>query len=586
MFAKTVNHIALTDKIMTIKEKILDYIQKNKKIDKKILSDINNKSNSYNNFKRLLIESRLIDEEELLLIFSKELKIPFLDLKKYRVPYKNRELLPEATAFKYKVLPLCKIGNALTLATANPLDVIAHDDIKIITATEKTDLVLSREDDIVKTLNVLYKSTENISRALEGEGSFDISGDIFQKEDLHQDLENLISESKNPPIVRAIDLIIYNALKKRASDIHIEPYEDKLLARYRIDGILVDEFSFPKKNQQAVIARFKIISSLDITEARLPQDGRFRVKFENREIDFRVSSLPTHFGEKIVLRVLDKESLSIGLKKLGFSPRPLELFEEAVRAPFGIILVTGPTGSGKSTTLYSIINQINTPEKNIVTIEDPVEYHLEGITQIQVNADIGLTFSAGLRSVLRQSPDVIMVGEIRDAETADIAIKASLTGELILSTLHTNSAVGAITRLRDMEIEPFLLASSLVALTAQRLVRVLCPKCKEKYIIEEEVLRRLGIDSFFREHGKVKELYQPKGCSFCGNSGYRGRIAILEIILLDDKIKEMIIERRPEADIIQYAKDARSYNSLREDGLIKCIEGISSIEEVIRVTSE
>jgi len=415
--------------------------------------------------------------------------------------------------------------------------------------------------------------------------TFDVEEASSSKEG-SQDLENLITESKHPPIVRAIDLIIYNALKKRASDIHIEPYEDKLLVKYRIDGVLNEEFSFPKINQQAVIARLKIISGLDITESRMPQDGRFKVKFETREIDFRVSSLPTNFGEKFVLRVLDRKSLSVGLEKLGFSQKPLKLFEEAIAAPFGIILVTGPTGSGKSTTLYSIISKINTPEKNIITIEDPVEYHLEGITQIQANADIGLTFSAGLRSILRQSPDIIMVGEIRDSETADIAIKASLTGEIIFSTLHTNNAVGAIGRLRDMGIESFLLASSLVALTAQRLVRKLCSKCKEKYKVDKEIIERLGLDSFCDKHNKTNEFYRPKGCPYCGHSGYYGRVAIIEIILLDDKIKEMIIEKLPESDIIKYAREFRGYNSLREDGLEKCLKGETSIEEAIRVTSE
>ena len=570
---------------MTIKDKVLEHIQKSKNLNKKVLDEINKKTASYKDFKQMLLEKDLINEEGLLVILSKELKIPFLDLKKYKIPLKNQELLSQEVAFKYKVLPVCKIGNALTLAAADPLDVIAYDDIKIITETDKVDIVLSREEDITKGLNILYQTTEDITKSFDESISFDLE-EKGEAKSSSEDLESLISESKHPPVVRAIDLIIYNALKKRASDIHLEPYEDKMLVKYRVDGELSEEFSFPKRNQQAVIARLKIISSLDITEARMPQDGRFRVKFENREIDFRVSSLPTNFGEKFVLRVLDKKSLSVGLKKLGFSPGPLKAFEDAVKAPFGIILVTGPTGSGKSTTLYSIISQINDPEKNIITIEEPVEYHLEGITQIQVNADIGLTFAAGLRSVLRQSPDIIMVGEIRDTETADIAIKASLTGEIILSTLHTNSAVGAISRLRDMGTEPFLLASSLVALTAQRLVRKVCSKCKEKYKLDKEALESLQIDSFCREHGGINEFYRPKGCPYCGHSGYRGRIAILEVILLDDKIKEMIVERRSEEEIVQYAKEFRGYNSLREDGFLKCMDGETSIEEVIRVTSE
>ncbi len=567
---------------MSIKEKIINYIQQNKEIDKKVLLEITKSANDYNALKSALVSNKFIDEEELLLFFSRELKIPFLDLKKYRIPAENKNLFSQEIAFKYAVVPICKIGTVLTLAISDPLDVIACDDIKIITGVDKVDLVLSRKEDILKSLKVLHGITEEISNVLE-EDSFE--EELSETSDGNDNLEDLISESKHPPIVRAIDMIIYSALKKRASDIHIEPYEDKLLVRYRVDGVLSDEFSFPKKNQRAVIARIKIISSLDITDSRLPQDGRFKVRFENREIDFRVSTLPTHFGEKFVLRVLDKDSLSAGLKNLGFSSQPLKLFSEAVKAPFGIILVTGPTGSGKSTTLYSIIKKINSPDKNIITIEDPVEYRLEGITQIQVNADIGLTFSAGLHSVLRQSPDIIMVGEIRDSETADIAIKASLTGEVILSTLHTNSAVGAITRLREMGTEAFLLGSSLVALTAQRLARKLCPKCKEKYKMDRGLLKRMKLESLLKDK-EENYFYRSKGCSFCGHSGYYGRIAILEVILLDDKIREMVAGRKSEEEIIKYAKKFRSFNSLQNDGLLKCVDGITSIEEIIRVTTE
>jgi len=559
---------------MSLKNKILTYIQKNKSINRHMLKAID-ESSSYDVFRHLLIDNHLVTEEELLLIFSKEFKIPFLDLKKYKVPYKNKDLLPQDIAFRYKVFPVCRIGNALTIATSNPLNVLNYDDIKIITSIDRVDLVLSMEDDIVKALNILYK-TEDTAKFIDEDSYFEV-GEVFETKD---SLENLIDESARPPIVRAVDLFIYNALKKRASDIHIEPYQDRLVIKYRIDGALHEEFNFPKKNQQAVIARLKIISSLDITESRLPQDGRFKVRFENREIDFRVSSLPTHFGEKFVLRVLDKENLSTGLKALGFSDEPLKIFEEATKAPFGMIVVTGPTGSGKSTTLYSIINQTNVPEKSIITIEDPIEYQIEGITQIHVNTEIGLTFANGLRSVLRQSPDIIMVGEIRDSETADIAIKASLTGELILSTLHTNTAVGAITRLVDMGIEPFLLASSLVASTAQRLVRKLCPKCKQDYEEDEKVLTNLKIET------KNRKFFMPKGCSYCNNTGYRGRIAILEVLLLDDKIKEMIIKRSSEDEIIEYAEKNKGYRPLRENGFVHCVSGTTSIEEVLRATTE
>ncbi|MDD5194625.1 MAG: GspE/PulE family protein [Candidatus Omnitrophica bacterium] len=563
---------------MTIKGKILSFIQKNKPIEQH-LAEIIEQTKDYDSFRKILLENNLTSEEELLFIFSKEFRIPFLDLKKYRISPKNKELLPKETAVKYKVMPIYRIGNVLTLATSNPLNIVTYDDIKLIIGVEKIDLVLSREDDILKALDILYKTTtDDFDRFLEEEVTVSSVG-IIEAEN-KESLENLITESKHPPIVRAIDLIVYNALKKRASDIHVEPQVDRLLVKYRIDGALQEEFSFPKKNQQAVIARLKIISSLNITEARLPQDGRFKVKFEGREIDFRVSSLPTHFGEKFVLRVLDKESLAQGLKNLGFSPAPLTLFEEAIKAPFGMLLVTGPTGSGKSTTLYSIINQINTPDKNIVTIEDPIEYHLEGITQIQTLSEIGLTFANGLRSVLRQSPDIIMVGEIRDSETADIAIKASLTGEFILSTLHTNTAVGAITRLIDMGIEPFLLSSSLVACIAQRLVRKLCTKCRETYQIEQAVFSHLNLP------GGKKEFFRAKGCPACNNTGYKGRVAILEILLFDDRIKQMVVSRASEEDIAKYAYQAKGYRPLKEDGFTKCVDGVTSIEEVLRVTSE
>ncbi|MCM8819297.1 MAG: GspE/PulE family protein [Candidatus Omnitrophica bacterium] len=563
---------------MTIKEKILSYIQKDKEINKDILKELI-ETKDYVKFKQLLFENHICTEEDLLLIFSKELRIPFLDLKKYKISAQNKELLPSEIAFRYKVIPLCKIGNVLTIATSNPLDVIVYDDIRIITNALKIELVLCKEEDILKVLEILYKgSAQEFEEFLKELDATD--KDAISIEETKTSLEELINESKLPPIVRAIDLMIYNALKKRASDIHIEPQEDRLLVKYRIDGVLQEEFSFPKKNQQAVIARLKIISGLNITESRLPQDGRFKVKFEGREIDFRVSSLPTHFGEKFVLRVLDKESLSIGLANLGFSQEPMQIFSEAIKAPFGIILVTGPTGSGKSTTLYSILNLLNQPDKNIVTIEDPIEYHIEGITQIQVIPEIGLSFAQGLRSVLRQSPDIIMVGEIRDSETADIAIKASLTGELIFSTLHTNNAVGAITRLIDMGIEPFLLASSLVATTAQRLVRKLCPKCKEPYKLDQETIERLNIKN------KKGEFFKAVGCPFCNNTGYKGRIAILEILFFDDKMKDMIIQRASEEEIIDYAYKNRGFRPLREDGFLKCSEGITSIEEVLRVTTE
>lgn len=438
------------------------------------------------------------------------------------------------------------------------------------------DIVLSPEEQVLQSLERLYKKSEEITEIVEKEEALDVSTLEEPKEDYAG--YEVIAESKKPPVVRLVDLILAEGLSKRASDIHIEPEEDSLKVRYRIDGVLQEGFNIPKNSQNAVLARLKIMAGLNITEFRLPQDGRFKVRFSEKEIDFRVSSLPTKYGEKFVLRALDKSTLSVGLEKLGFSPQPKRCFEEGLKRPFGIILVTGPTGSGKSTTLYSIITYLNTPEKNIITIEDPVEYQIEGITQIQVNPEIGLTFANCLRSVLRQSPDIIMVGEIRDSETADIAIKASLTGELIFSTLHTNDSVGAITRLIDMGIEPFLLASSLILTSAQRLCRKICPQCKELDKPLPTLLKFLGI-----ENQKI-EVYKGKGCNLCKQTGFYGREAVLEVLAVDEQIKEMIVKRASEEEIVAYARQNLNFRSLREDALDKALRGVTTLEEVLRIT--
>ena len=348
--------------------------------------------------------------------------------------------------------------------------------------------------------------------------------------------------------------------------------------RFRIDGDLVDVFRIPKKNQNAIIARLKVVSGLDITEMRLPQDGRFKIRLSNKEIDFRVSSLPTHLGQKLVLRILDKSSLCLGLDALGFSPQALSLLKEAIAKPYGMILVTGPTGSGKSTTLYSILNQLNTPEKNIITVEDPVEYQMAGITQIQVKSEIGLSFASGLRSILRQSPDAILIGEIRDAETADIAIKAALTGQLVMSTLHTNNASQAVVRLVDMGLEPFLIASSLIMSSAQRLIRLICGHCKEPEKPSEVALQNLNINS-------SASFFRGKGCSACNHTGFYGRSALLEILMLDDIIREMIVKRETSEDIEAYAVNSLKMKTLRQEALEKAREGLTTLEEVLRVTT-
>ena len=560
----------------SLKDKIIAALSRKDNLDKKLLITAGRESKGFADLKKNLIEKCAVAEEDILLILAREYKIPYFDLDKYRLSPENKSYLPKDIALKYKILPISRIGEVLTIATSNPLDIIAIDDIKITCSFKKIDLVLANETKIIKSINLLYSDKE-LPAFVEQEDAKEMGvQEIVHKSDYS--LEEIMKESKRSPIVRVVDLIVYEGLKRRASDLHIEPTAKDLTVRYRIDGVLHHGLSLPKVNQSAILARLKIMSGMNITEFRVPQDGRFKIKFEDREIDFRVSCLPANFGEKIVLRVLDRKSLSFGLEHLGFSHMPLEVFEESLKAPFGIILVTGPTGSGKSTTLYSIISRINQPDKNIITIEDPVEYQLEGITQIQVHPEIQLTFATSLRSVLRQSPDIIMVGEIRDSETADIAIKASLTGQFIFSTLHTNNSIGAITRLADMGIEPFLIASSLIAATAQRLVRKLCSNCKEKYEIDPMILQKMKFPA-----DKTREFYRAIGCPQCNRTGYRGRVALMEVLSIDDTVKQMIIKRSSEEDIAQYVIKNRKFTYLKEDGFSKCTEGTTTLEEVLRV---
>ncbi|MCK5451465.1 MAG: type II/IV secretion system protein, partial [Candidatus Omnitrophica bacterium] len=453
------------------------------------------------------------------------------------------------------------------------------DDIASVTGSS-IKLILSTRHDIEEAIGNFFKSGEEDLSAIIEEEEEDVDIEIVGKfQDV--DVSEIKKESTAAPIVKMVDLMISEAMKKRASDIHIEPQEGMLKVRYRIDGELHEAFDLPKQNQNAILARLKIMSNMDITESRVPQDGRFRVKFGMKDIDFRVSALPTSFGNKIVLRALDKSNLSVGLDALGFLPEPLADFKTAIARPFGIILVTGPTGSGKSTTLYSVLNQMNTPEKNIVTIEDPVEYQVAGITQIAAHADIGLSFAMGLRAILRQSPDVIMVGEIRDIETADIAIKASLTGQLVLSTLHTNDAIGSITRLANMGVEPFLIASSLIMACAQRLLRRICPNCKTETKISKEVLSE--IREKYPQAKDVNKFYIGKGCSKCGKTGYSGRLGTLETLLVTDELREMINRGEPEEKLKAYLK-TQGMKTLRDNSMVKFFNGDTTLEEVLRVT--
>lgn len=528
---------------------------------------------------KALIEKGLINEKDLLVLLVRELNIPFINLGKYTVDPALKDIIPEKTARQYRIIPLSALENSVTVAIADPLNVFVIDDLKHITGRQ-IEVVMSTSEDILKALDNYY----GVSKAATvSEISKDIAMEEFEivsEQGQHEDTGTAVDESEKAPIIRMVNLIIKEALRQRASDIHIEPTVEGMRVRYRIDGVLQDILEIPKENQNAVCVRIKIMSRLDITANQIPQDGRFKLKIAAKEVDFRVSILPTTFGQKIVMRVLDKENLSVGLRGLGFSADALHLLEEAIKKPFGMLLVTGPTGSGKSTTLYSIISELNTVDRNIVTVEDPVEYLVEGLTQIHTRPEIGLTFAEGLRSILRQSPDVVMVGEIRDNETADIAIKASLTGQLVLATLHTNDASGALTRLVDMGVEPFLVASSLVLVSAQRLCRKICSHCKEKVDIPKEVLGRL--DYKFKA-GTV--FYAGKGCEVCRHTGYRGRLGITEVLDIDDTVRGMLLEGKSSDDIKKYARTKKGMTTLWEDAMGKCVEGLTTLDEVLRITT-
>lgn len=513
---------------------------------------------------------------------AKELDIPPIDLSKYTIAPEVIVLIPEELARAYKVIPLAKFGNILTVATGDPFDIVGLDNLKAVSKMD-IEIILSAPVWINKAINDYY-SALNLEKVLIVEGAAGKEEGRIEAVDNQDkiDIKEITELSQKTQMVEMVNDILVKGLKQRASDIHIEPYQDRFRIRYRIDGILQErEAPIDKKYEYAIVARLKIMSRLDITQRRLPQDGRISVKLDSREVDLRVSILPLATGEKVVLRILEKGSLQTDLERLGFSAYALEVFKKAAAKPHGMILVTGPTGSGKSTTLYAILNQLNTPEKNLVTVEDPVEYQIKGITQVQVKSEIGLTFASVLRAILRQNPDVVMIGEIRDFETVDIAIKAALTGHLILSTLHTNDAPSTIFRLMNMRIEPFLIASTINLIAAQRLCRRLCPKCRTTY--EAPVA---GIKGFPEElKGKKAGFYRGNGCATCNNTGYFGRVAIVEALVMDEYLRQMIVERVPLAKITEYAH-SHGMKTLREDAIQKCLAGDISLEEALRVTPE
>ena len=526
-------------------------------------------------FRKIIVQKGFISEEDLISFMASNMNLPQIELENYIIDPKIIELIPEGLARKHQIVPLFKIANTLTCAMFDPLNIFAIDELRNKTGFD-IEAAVATEKEIKRALNEYYSAKgglEEIVKAIDQER-------LGLKEGEELELKKLQQISGEPPIIRLVNLTIMQAFHDGSSDIHIEPEEEVLKIRYRIDGILYDQPALPKYLESAVVSRVKLLAGLNIAERRAPQDGRFQMKVENRQIDIRVSVMATVYGENVVMRLLDRSSTVMGLPDLGLSKEAVKSYEKLIQSPHGIILVTGPTGSGKTTTLYASLNAINSSQKNIVTIEDPVEYHLNGIRQIQVEPRAGVNFATGLRSILRQDPDVIMVGEIRDKETAEIAIQAALTGHLVFSTLHTNDASGAITRLIDMGIEPFLITSSLRAVLAQRLVRVVCKDCKEEYIPSEEVLREIGLGS--NQDSPIK-FYRGKGCLKCKNTGYKGRIGIYELMAMDEKLHNLIVAKASSEEIKRYCRSSGGL-SLRQDGLEKAKAGITTIEEVLRLT--
>ncbi len=562
----------MTDRIgeLLLREKIITQDQLKKAIDEQ---KRNGGRLGYN-----LAKLGYILEKDLTEFLSRQYGIPTIELSTQEIEPEIVRLIPEDVAQKYQIIPVSRTGSTLVLAMADPSNIFAIEDIKFLTGYNVEPLIAS--DAAIKT--AIEKHYESAEMGLEGVlTEFDEGEMEVVREEEEVDLTDLKKAVEDAPVVKLVNLILTDAIKKGASDIHIEPYEKSFRVRYRVDGILAEVMKPPMKLKNAIVSRIKIMSNLDIAERRLPQDGRIKLKLgKNKEMDYRVSVLPTLFGEKVVLRLLDKSNLQLDMTKLGFEEKALKNFMDAIHRPWGIVLVTGPTGSGKTTTLYSALSELNKISENISTAEDPVEFNLMGINQVQMHDDIGLNFAASLRSFLRQDPDIIMVGEIRDYETAEIAVKAALTGHLVLSTLHTNDAPSTVNRLLNMGIEPFLVSSSCNLILAQRLARKICKDCRTKVQIAEKVLVNLGLPA--NEAHKM-ECFKGSGCATCGGSGYKGRIALYEVMPFTEAVKELVLNGASSAELKRAAvKDGMK--TLRMSGITKVAEGVTTIEEVIRVT--
>jgi len=535
---------------------------------------------------KLILEKAYVSEQDMAVSMGRVLNTPPVNLPRISIPLEVADLVPRELSHTYKVVPISRLDNKLYLAMADPLNVVALDDVRRITRLEVAPLIAS-EKAIIDKLNSIDASKSGSMEDLiqdvqkKSEEADDDNVEVSSEAIEEVNLDQLAASSEEAPVVKLANLILVQAVKDRASDVHLEPFEKVLRLRYRIDGVLVDATPPPKQMQLALASRFKIMSSLDIAERRLPQDGRMRIRVGGKDYDLRVSVMPTVHGEKVVLRVLDKNNLSASLDKLGLDAETFRQLKAAVDAPHGLILVTGPTGSGKTTTLYSALNELNNPTYNIVTVEDPVEFQIPGINQVPVKKEIGLTFAAALRSILRQDPDIIMIGEIRDTETAEIAVESALTGHQVLSTMHCNDAPGAIARLDDMGIAPFLISSSVILACAQRLMRRVCSHCKEPTVYPPKIYQDLGIDPSIFDG---VQLFRGRGCDRCKNSGYAGRLAIIEAMTVTDEIRRLIISRANTRELAKVAI-GQGMRTLRVAALDRVRDGTSTLEQVLVMTS-
>ncbi|MBW2700264.1 MAG: type IV-A pilus assembly ATPase PilB [Deltaproteobacteria bacterium] len=525
-----------------------------------------------------LVKLGMIEESELTSFLSKQYGVPAINLAEFDIDPEIISMVPRDVADKHLLIPINRSGSTVSVAMSDPSNIFAIDDIKFITGYN-VEVMVASEEAVREAIERYYSAGVSYEDVME---EFD-EGEIgYGEEEEDVDIVDLESSAEEAPVVRLVNLILIDAIKKAASDIHIEPYEKTFRVRYRIDGVLYEVMKPPLKLKNAITSRLKIMSELDIAERRLPQDGRIKLKLgKGREMDFRVSVLPTLFGEKVVMRLLDKSNLQLDMTKLGFDTGPLKLFKKAIESPYGMMLVTGPTGSGKTTTLYSALSELNKTAVNVSTAEDPVEFNLPGINQVQMHEEIGLNFAASLRSFLRQDPDIIMVGEIRDFETAEIAVKAALTGHLVLSTLHTNDAPSTISRLLNMGVEPFLVTASVLVIVAQRLARRICTECKQQVKVPEQALLDMGMKP---EIAKSAAIFKGSGCRNCADTGFKGRVALYEVMPLYDPLREMVLNGGSTAELKMEAIRA-GMTSLRMSGLTKLAEGVTTVDEVLRVTA-